>query len=451
MSLAGHWSDRDYAGDRRRKKGEPRDNERAETVSTQPGTEERAILIGVGSVAPPTDHNLPMLDELAELARTAGARIVGRLYQRRDRPEPASYLGRGKVEELKELCREADANVVIADDDLAPSQVRHLEEWLDLRVIDRSELIIHIFAVHARTRQARLQVELAQAKYMAPRLKRMWTHLSRITGAGGIGSRGPGEKQIEVDRRIIQRRIADLTAELREIEGRRERQVGAREDVFKSALVGYTNAGKSTIMRRLTGADVLVADQLFATLDTRTRRWQLADVDILLSDTVGFIEKLPHHLVASFHATLEEVREADLLIHIVDAGDTEAEKKVKIVRSVLENIGANEIPELLVLNKIDLLPDPMEATILAGTMQTSLLVSAVTGQGFDLLEQTVHDRATSTFHTLDLRVPVRDGRTLALVRRVGRIVSERYEGDQCHVTASVPAASLGALRAFIQH
>jgi len=397
----------------------------------------------VGPDALPDNGTVPALDELAELARTADADILGRLWQRRDRPHPSGYLGSGKVDELKEFCAELEANVVIADDDLSPAQVRNLEAALDVRVIDRSELIIHIFAIHARTRQARLQVELAQMKYLAPRLKRMWTHLSRITGVGGIGSRGPGEKQIEVDRRIIGKRIRDLTAELAEIDGRRERQVSSRDRAFKVGLVGYTNAGKSTLMRRLTGADVFVADQLFATLDTRTRRWKLAEVgDVLLSDTVGFIDKLPHHLVASFHATLEEVREADLLLHVVDASDADVDKKVRVVREVLEKLGAAEVPELLVLNKVDLLPEPAEATILGRRLDTDSLVSAVTGAGLEALVDAVRDHATRSHQVVNLEIPVADGRALAALSRVGRVLAQDYEGELCRVTVSLPVAKV---------
>lgn len=449
--MRGHWDDRDYAADRRRNKGGPRQRGRARTLDTDADKHvERAVLVGVGAIAPADALNFPMLDELAELARTAEARIVDRVWQRRERPHPSTYLGSGKVEELKQRCEDGEANVVITDDDLTPAQVRNLEAALDLRVIDRSELIIHIFAIHARTRQARLQVDLAQMRYLAPRLKRMWTHLSRITGVGGIGSRGPGEKQIEVDRRIVGRRIRDLTAELAEIEGRRMRQVQSRSDVFKVGLVGYTNAGKSTLMRRLTGADVFVADQLFATLDTRTRRWTMEDgLEVLLSDTVGFIDKLPHHLVASFHATLEEVREADLLLHVVDSGDPDVDKKVRVVRDVLEKLGAGSVPELLVLNKVDLLPEPAEATILASRLETEMLTSAVAGDGIDELVATVCDRATRSHELVTLEISAADGRTLALVSRVGRILSQVYEGEVCRLTASVPKTALGEFAPYL--
>lgn len=393
--------------------------------------------MGTGPEVQPEDGSVPMLDELSELARTAGARVFARLWQRRERPEAASYLGSGKLLELRQLAGELGANLVIADTDLTPAQVRHMEEALNLRVVDRSELIIDIFAQHARTRQASLQVELAQLQYQAPRLKRMWTHLSRITGTGGIGSRGPGEKQIEVDRRLIQKRIQQLREELAELESRRVRQAGSRTETFKVALVGYTNAGKSTLMHALTGADVLIEDKLFATLDTRTRRWELGrGLDVLLSDTVGFIEKLPHHLVASFHATLEEVRGADLLIHVVNAGDPEAQRRSQSVRSVLKAIGAEFIPELVVLNKVDLL-EPVEAAILGGKVSARVLVSARKGTGIEDLCAAVREQAAARLEITRLEIPIADGRALAILAGRARILEQHFSDTSCTMTAAV--------------
>lgn len=420
---------------------------RGEPVELAP-PEERAVLVGAGPLPAGETGTRHMLEELERLARTAGARVVGQLYQVRSKPDAASYLGSGKLEELRILCRETSPTLVVADDDLTPAQVRNIEKVIDLRVIDRSELILDIFATHAGSRQARLQVELAQLRYMAPRLKRMWTHLSRITGAGGIGSRGPGEKQIEVDRRIIQRRIRDLQRQLREIEARREREVKARASAFKAALVGYTNAGKSTLMRALTGADVLVADQLFATLDTRTRRWRLpSGSEVLLSDTVGFIDKLPHHLMASFHATLEEVREADLLLHVADASDPEVERRVAVVRSVLERIHAGDVPEVLVLNKADLVPDRVELTLKEGRLECALTTSATTGRGLEDLASEVEHRSRLALREVELSIPASDGETLALVARRGQVLDQRYEGETCHLRAALPPALINRLDA----
>jgi GTP-binding protein HflX len=439
---------KDHAGSRRRKKGlDPSQNRDHRIVprGTAP-PEEVGVLFGVGSDPRSDDPALPMLHELAELARTAGVRVVGRLYQRRPRPESGTYLGKGKAGELKALVEESGGNVAICDDDLSPAQVRNLENVVNVRVIDRSELILDIFARHARTQQARLQVELAQLQYEAPRLKRMWTHLSRIVGVGGIASRGPGEKQLEVDRRLVKGRIEDLRRELREIEERRERQVRARTDAFKAALVGYTNAGKSTLMNRLTGAGVLVADMLFATLDTRTRRLdgggERRGMPILVSDTVGFIDKLPHHLVASFHATLAEVRNADVLLHVVDASDPGADAKLQVVREVLGQIGAGAIPELVVLNKTDLVTDGAALHALRGRVGDGVAVSARTGEGIDALRAAIEALAATRSATVTLSIPAGDGRALAMVEATGAVRSRRWLGDRCEITVSLPHSQL---------
>jgi len=279
---------------------------------------EAAVLVRV--VLPNQLFENDPLEELEGLATTAGTRVIGGLVQRREKPDARTFLGRGKVEELEILAHANAADVVIFDNDLSPGQTRNLERVLNTKVLDRTELILDIFATHARTYEARLAVELAQLEYSLPRLKRMWTHLSRMKL--GVGMRGPGEKQLEVDRRLVERRIHDLRSELRGIEKRKERQVAARDDHMTVSLVGYTNAGKSTLMNRLTNAEVLVEDKLFATLDTRTRRWQLPHWGpVLLSDTVGFIRDLPHRLIASFKATLEEARQADLLLHVADVSN----------------------------------------------------------------------------------------------------------------------------------
>jgi GTP-binding protein HflX len=292
------------------------------------------------------------LEELEGLATTAGVKVEGGMTQRRDRPDPATYMGSGKVEELKRLVEEHDADVVLFDNNLSPGQSRNLEKVLKVKVLDRTELILDIFASNARTYESRLAVELAQMEYSLPRLKRLWTHLSRIKM--GVGMRGPGEKQLETDRRLVEKRIFELREELHGIERRKERQVAARRDHMTVSLVGYTNAGKSTLMNALTDADVLAADKLFATLDTRTRRWHLPSWGpVLLSDTVGFIRDLPHSLIASFKATLEEARQADLLLHIADASNPAALEQIAAVYTVLEEIGIQAKDTLLVLNKTD--------------------------------------------------------------------------------------------------
>jgi GTPase len=436
---------KDFAGSRRRKKGVDPSQDRDHRIVPE-GTappEELAVLFALGTDGHADDPALPMLQELAELARTADVRVVGRLYQRRASPDSASYLGSGKVKELGARVQETGANLVICDDDLSPAQVRNIEEVVNVRVVDRSELILDIFARHARTQQARLQVELAQLQYEAPRLKRMWTHLSRIVGVGGIASRGPGEKQLEIDRRLVKGKIEELKRELVAIEDRRDRQARGRPDAFKAALVGYTNAGKSTLMNRLTGANVFVADRLFATLDTRTRKLEGGEgTPVLISDTVGFINKLPHHLVASFHATLSEVRNADLLLHVVDANDQDADEKLAVVRSVLADLGASEIDELVVLNKVDLAMDRAALEGLRSRLEPCVLVSAKTGAGIDELTEAIRARATSREELVTLSIPAGDGRTLASVADLGAVKERRWEGDHCVVTVSMPKAYL---------
>ncbi len=294
---------------------------------------EATVLVSV--ILPDRSGYKDPLEELEGLAQTVGARVVGRLTQRREIPDKATYVGKGKLDELGQLVVASGADVVIFDNDLAPGQTRNLEQALDVKVLDRTELILDIFANRAQTHEARLAVELAQLEYSLPRLKRMWTHLERIEG--GIGMRGPGEKQLEVDRRLVERRIRDLKRDLTAIQQRKERTVAARRDFKTVSLVGYTNAGKSTLMNAMTDAEVLVQDKLFATLDTRTRRWQLPGWGpVLLSDTVGFIRNLPHTLIASFKATLEESRQANLLLHVADASNPEALDQIASVYSVLE-------------------------------------------------------------------------------------------------------------------
>src|SRR5438132_4861877 len=316
---------------------------------------ERAFLVSVDLPDRPWISTDP-LEELTGLATTAGAVVVGSLVKRRPNIIPATYIGKGKLAELQQQVQAADADVIIFDNDLSPAQVRNLEKATEVKVLDRSEVILDIFATRARTAEARLQVELAQLEYALPRLRKMWTHLSRTVG--GIGVRGPGETQLEEDRRLVAQRIRDLKARLAEVQARKEREVRSRREEHTVSLVGYTNAGKSTLMNALTGAGVELEDNLFATLDTRTRPWHLkAWGRVLLSDTVGFIRDLPHHLIDSFKATLEETRQARLLLHVVDASNLAAEEQIKAVNQVLTEIGCADRRTLLVLNKIDQLRD----------------------------------------------------------------------------------------------
>lgn len=418
--------------------------ERGLRESTERGGE-RAVLVGVLLEDAPQTYGLP-LEELERLADTAGAETVGRLLQRRHRPDPSTFLGKGKAGELRELAEQTGADLVITDADLSPAQLRNLERIVEVRVVDRTELILDIFALHASTHQAQLQVELAQMQYIMPRLRRMWTHLSREGGtgqSGGIGTRGPGEKQIEIDRRILRRRITELRRELASIAGRRERMAAAREAYFTVSLVGYTNAGKSTLLAALTGADAYVADQLFATLDTQTRAWTLpGGKRVFLSDTVGFIRDLPHHLVASFRATLEEVRAADLILHLVDGSHPDARLHMESVESVLAEIGADETPRILVLNKSDLVTDSLELRTLGRGREPAIEISARTGSGVDRLATAVEQHILAGQTEAEFRVPPGAGKVLAFLADRGTVLEKRYDNGVVLMRVRLGAADL---------
>ena len=371
------------------------------------------------------------LAEIRGLVHAAEGEVVGEaITQRRERPHPATLMGKGKVEEVAAEVSAHKPDAVVVDNDLTPAQGRNLEKAFGCRVIDRSELILDIFARRAQTRQARLQVELAQNEYMAPRLRRMWTHLERTEGA--IGTRGPGETQLETDKRLLKKRIGDLKAELREIEARKQREVVSRSEQFTIGLVGYTNAGKSTLLNKLTGAREFAADMLFATLDTRTRQWRLSDGrKVLLSDTVGFLGRLPHHLVASFHATLEETLNADLLLHVVDASHPDAPEQMAAVDEVLGGLAHSSRTGVLVMNKIDLLRDPLDLQLLVRDRRERVVyVSAHTGEGLDRLDALVRDSLDARSALLDLHLPLSDGKLAAQARASAVVLEEEVVGEQ---------------------
>lgn len=358
------------------------------------------------------------LEELERLAETAGARVVGKVVQNLRDLVPGTYIGSGKAEEVKRLAEQTKAKCVLFDHDLTPSQGRNLDKIIGIKVMDRTDLILDIFASRARSRMAKVQVSLALHEYRLPQLKRLWTHLERQTG--GIGLRGgPGERQIETDRRKLVKQIKDLKDELKDISGRKERMVQARaQDHFLVSLVGYTNAGKSTLMRALTGEQVLVEDKLFATLDTKTATFKLGGgLEALLSDTVGFIRRLPHRLVGSFHATLEEARHADLLLHVVDVSSTFAAEQMLAVEAVLKEIGCAKQETLVVFNKIDALTPETEIGLsqLQRQYPESVAVSARTGAGLDQLREEIRLRARETGQPVTVSVHAGDGRTLAFM------------------------------------
>ncbi|MDR3182912.1 MAG: GTPase HflX [Planctomycetaceae bacterium] len=414
-------------------------------IRTENAAGEVAVLAGVYLDGQRTTGE--PLNELAGLAEAAGVSVLAKIVQRRRKPEGATYIGSGKLEELKELVDANEANLVIFDNDLAPGQTKNLETALNTKVIDRTELILDIFASRARTAEARLAVELAQLEYSLPRLKRMWTHLER-QGVGGVGLRGPGEKQLEVDRRLAQKRILDLKAELENVYQRRQREVKSRKTSRTVSLVGYTNAGKSTLLNKLTDSDVFVKDQLFATLDTRTRRWNLPGWGpVLISDTVGFIRDLPHHLVAGFRATLEEVNQADLLLHVADASSGEVNEQIAAVYDVLTELGINEKDTVLVLNKVDALADDEPAlSLLLQKYPSAVAVSAKTGSGLAALTAAVSEALSKEFCDITVTMPIGNGRLAALLAREGEVLSTQYAETSATVHCRLPKHVLGVLK-----
>lgn len=407
---------------------------------------ERIVIVGVQGSHHSSDEVDAELDELERLVDTAGADVVARITQRRDRPDPATYLGRGKVEELKAVAEATDCDTVVFDDELSPAQQRNLEKILGRTAIDRTAVILDIFAQNATTTEGRAQVELALLQYRLPRLRGKGTSLSQQ--GGGVGTRmGGGETKLEVDRRTIVRRIHHLERELADIAAHRATQRKARDrsPLGHVAIVGYTNAGKSSLLNRLAGSDVGVEDRLFATLDATTRRFALPGGEqILCTDTVGFIAKLPHGLIESFHSTLEVVNEADVLVHVLDGTGDDLEGQFATVRSVLAEIGARDIPEVLVCNKIDALDEPLRSERLAQIRRVHpevVGISAATGAGIDALTVAISDALRAASTTVDLFVPYARADLLAAIHREGDVTNTEATDAGVKVTARLDAAS----------
>ena len=409
---------------------------------TLPSGELGPVSGGVGEVE--TERHL---DELALLVGTAGADVVARVHQRRDRPDPATYIGKGKAQDLRALSESADADTVVFDDELSPAQSRNLEKILGRTAIDRTAVILDIFAQNASSEEGKAQVELAQLRYRLPRLRGRGVALSQQ--AGRIGTRGPGETQLEVDRRRLVRRVHKLESELKDLERRRrlQRQGRRRSRLSSVSLIGYTNAGKSTLLNTLTGAGVVADDRLFATLDPRTRRFSLPGGEpVLISDTVGFVRKLPHQLVEAFRSTLEVVNEADLLVHLVDSSVPEPEAQIDAVHAVLGEIEAGDIPELLVFNKADMAPGV--AARLAERYPGSAVISASTGAGLDGLMEAIAHRLRLSTRVVEFVVPFSRGDVLAALHREGEILSTVEEENSTRVTARLDPASAALFGAF---
>jgi GTP-binding protein HflX len=394
---------------------------------------ERAILV---AAILPKSGVYDNLAELTALAESAGAVVVDRFQQKIRKINASTYLGKGKVLQLAQRVRRYRADVVIFDNDLSPGQIRELEEAIEVKVIDRSELILDIFATRAQTKQAKLQVELAQLIYTYPRLTQMWSHLDTLAGAGGgtaagavgaIGVRGPGEQQLEIDRRLVSKRINELKDSLDLIDEQKLREITARKGMYQVSLVGYTNGGKSTLLNALTDAHALVEDRLFATLDTRTRKWMPArGVEVLLSDTVGFVARLPHQLVASFKATLEEAVNSDLLLHVIDVSNPSVMSQIESVNNVLAEIGCKDKPMVLVLNKTDAIQDIRLLETLETMHPEAVAISAKKGRGLDVLAQKVVAHYRGGEVTVRVTVHASNGRIQSFLRAHSRILHEEY-------------------------
>ena len=414
-------------------------------------TRPRAVLVGVdrGASDWPIEESLA---ELEQLSKTAGFDVVALASQRLDRPNPKTFIGAGKAEEVAGLARSTESSIIVFDHDLTPRQQANVETLIPgVRILDRTALILDIFAQHAVSREGKLQVELAQLEYLLPRLRGMWAHLDRERLGGGRGSRfGAGESQLETDRRLARRRIASLRKELKDVAAARETQRRARSEsgVFRAALVGYTNAGKSSLLNRLTGADALAYDMLFATLDSTTRRLALSDGrDLTLTDTVGFINKLPHGLVEAFRSTLDEVREANLLIHVVDSSHPQVRAQMASVDVVLQEIGATSAPRLLVLNKVDLL-SPHEREVMAARHGDAVLVSASTGEGTGLLLERLASEMARDTVTMTVLVPYTRGELVRLAHERAHLASERHTPQGTLLVMSLPAPIAAQFAAF---
>ncbi len=417
---------------------------------------QRALLVGTGIGTRDAEAAQASLEELALLVDTAGADPVELVLQRRDTPDPATYIGSGKAKEMQELADALDVDLVVFDDELTPAQQRNLEKLFKVDVVDRVALILDIFAQHARSQEGMVQVELAQLRYRLPRLRGRGLQLSQQGAGGGargglVGNRGPGETQLEVDRRRIQTRIARLERELQTLAKNRDTQRKSRRRSARStvALVGYTNAGKSTLLNRLTDADVLVEDRLFSTLDPTTRQLRLPGGEtVLASDTVGFVQRLPHQLVESFQSTLEEVVDADLLLHVVDAGSSDAEQQIEAVGKVLRDIGAGQVPELLVLNKADIAAAEDVKGLLVAHPQ-AVVVSAVTGDGTSVLLDTLAARLRSLAPIVELLVPYERGDVVAALHREGEVLVEVHSEGGSRLRARLPAPAVTRFGEFV--
>ncbi|MGE5499299.1 MAG: GTPase HflX [Syntrophothermus sp.] len=398
-------------------------------IENKTKTEEKAILVALNTREYSKEAVEEHLEELEMLASTAGAKTLFKVLQDRDRMDSAFYLGKGKAEEIAQLAEINEADIVIFDDDLTPVQVRNLEKLINKKIVDRSGLILDIFATRAQTREAKTQVELAQLQYMLPRLTRAWTHLSKQYG--GIGTKGPGETQIETDRRMIRTRISMLKGKLEKIESQRQTKSANRKNFFRASLVGYTNAGKSTLLNLLTDADVLAENKLFATLDSTTRALELSNNEtVLLSDTVGFIRKLPHHLVASFKSTLNEVREADIILHVIDVSHPFFEDHMRVVDQTLKELGADTKTQIRVFNKVDALQDRSLIETVSKKYENSIFISAERGINIGRLKEMIAHCLEEFYSEETVELGIDDGNIVSKIYAMADVINTTYDEDR---------------------
>lgn len=409
---------------------------------------ERAILVALITGDYSKQQVEEHLGELELLADTAGADVVFKITQDRHRPDPATFIGKGKAEEIAQLIELNDIQLVIFDDDLNPTQMRNLEKMLERKILDRNGLILDIFASHAKTREAKTQVELAQLQYMLPRLSRAWTHLSKQYG--GIGTKGPGETQIETDRRIVRTRISKLKENLKKIEAQQETKSAGRKDFVTACLVGYTNAGKSTLLNRLTEAGVLAEDKLFATLDSTTRAFEIGkNKKILLSDTVGFIRKLPHHLVASFKTTLNVVKDADVILHVIDLSNDYFEDHMRVVESTLEELNSNKKIQIKIFNKVDALKDNSRMDYISQQFKDGVLISAERGMNIGKLRKMMLDIYEQNFVESTIELKPHEAKLVSQLYEMAEILSADYDEDKIVVTYRTNASTYNKIQGLL--
>lgn len=415
---------------------------------------ERTVLVGIYGDTTDRERAEEQLAELELLTDTAGGVTVDKVLQYRTRPDVSTYIGKGKLQEIRQIAKAASADLIIFDDDLSPTQVRNVEKVTKSRVLDRSGLILDIFASRAKTSEAKTQVELAQLQYLLPRLTRFWTHLSRQKGGvgtkGGIGTKGPGETQIETDRRLIGRRIANLKEKLGKLDQQRKVQRQGRSDSFRVALVGYTNAGKSSLMNALAETTVFAEDRLFATLDSTVRRFTVGQEDVLLSDTVGFIRKLPHNLVESFKSTLDEIREADLLLHVVDASSPMKNEYIQTVYQTLKELGADKKPEILVFNKVDLVSCPERLADIRKEFPGAVYVSATRGIGLDQIFSEIKKKVERNYIYRKIVVPIQNYYIVSYLHDVAEVENESYDDESAHLAIRIHEKHTGKLNEMLR-